>query len=88
MKSRPEIRLDSFRVPLNRFGGQLRFIALILVFNVLLITTLLLALRQGELKREVITLQTTRIVYEELIRTETITHTQVITRIIPYGSQP
>ncbi|MCD6554740.1 MAG: hypothetical protein DRI52_01445 [Chloroflexi bacterium] len=88
MKSRTEIRLDNIRLPTNLLGGRMRFVVLILVFNVLLISTLLLSLQQGELKREVITLQATRMVYEELIRTETITHTQVITRIIPYGSQP
>ena len=88
MKSRTEIRLDNIRLPTNLLGGRMRFVVLILVFNVLLISTLLLSLQQGELKREVITLQATRTVYEELIRTETITHTQVITRIIPYGSQP
>jgi len=49
---------------------------------------LLLALQQGELKREVITLQATRMVYEEQIRTEMFTRTQIITRVIPYGSQP
>lgn len=88
MKLLTEIRLDNIRLPTNLLGGRMRFVVLILVFNVLLISTLLLSLQQGELKREVITLQATRMVYEELIRTETITHTQVITRIIPYGSQP
>ena len=83
-----EIRLDSARLPAGLLGGRMRFVILILVFNVLLISTLLLALQQGELVREVITLQATRMVYEEQIRTEIITHTQIITRIIPYGSQP
>jgi len=88
MKSRTEIRLDNIHLPSVRFSGRMRFIVLILMFNVLLISTLLLALQQGELRREVITLQATRMVYEERIRTETITSTQIITRIIPYGSQP
>ncbi len=88
MKSRTEIRLDNIHLPSVRLSGRMRFIVLILMFNVLLISTLLLALQQGELRREVITLQATRMVYEERIRTETITSTQIITRIIPYGSQP
>lgn len=88
MKSRTEIRLDNIRLPPVKLGGRMRFVVLILVFNVLLISTLLLSLQQGELKREVIILQATRMVYEEQIRTETFTHTQIITQIIPYGSQP
>ncbi|MDY7040808.1 MAG: hypothetical protein SVX38_08085 [Chloroflexota bacterium] len=88
MKSPVEIDVDARRLPLALLGGRMRFVVLILLFNVLLISTLLLALQQGELRREVITLQATRMVYDELIRTETITRTRVVTEIIPYGSQP
>jgi hypothetical protein len=88
MKSLTEIRLDNIHLPPTRLGGQARFVILILAFNILLLSTLILALRQGELRREFVTLEATRTVYEELIRTETITHTQIITRIIPYGTQP
>ena len=88
MRPPAEIRLDNIHLPLTRLGGRMRFAILIVVFNILLITTLLLALQQGELKREVITLQATRMVYEEQIRTEMFTRTQIITRVIPYGSQP
>jgi hypothetical protein len=88
MKSSMGIHLDDIHLPTRLFGGRMRFIILIIVFNILLISTLLLALQQGELKSEIITLQATRMVYEELILTETITQTRTITQVIPYGAQP
>jgi hypothetical protein len=68
--------------------GRLRLLALLFLFDLLLIVATLLSFHQSELVEEEITLQQTKQVYDYVYHQETITETTVVTEVIPYGSEP
>jgi hypothetical protein len=67
--------------------GKRRLLVLLLLFDVLLIAVVLLSIQETELIEHEVTLLETREVIDLDIREQVITHTTVITEIIPYGSQ-
>ena len=78
--------------PLNRLeerqnarGSRLRLIGLFVLFDALLIVAVLLSFQTTELVHEEVTLEQTREVYDIQITEQVITHTNVITQIMPYG---
>lgn len=80
------------RSPLNRLeesqnarGSRLRLLGLFVLFDVLLIVAVLLSFQTTELVQEEVTLMQTREVYDVQITEQVITHTIVITQIMPYG---
>ena len=68
--------------------GRLRLLALLFLFDLLLIVATLLSFQKTELIEQEITLQQTKQVYDHVYRQETITQTTTITKVIPYGSEP
>lgn len=66
--------------------GRARLLGLLLLFDALLIIALMLSYQETELVERVIELEKTRQVYETVIVQQTITQTQVITEVVPYGS--
>ncbi|MGQ9628417.1 MAG: hypothetical protein ACUVV0_16125 [Anaerolineae bacterium] len=62
--------------------NRLRFIFLLIIFNILLLIMTILSMRQGELKEERIILETRKIEYERQILEQVITETKVITVVI------
>ena len=68
--------------------GRLRLLALLVLFDLLLVVAVVLSFQATELIEEEITLQQTRQVYDVEIRRQVITDTTVVTKIIPYGSTP
>jgi len=72
----------------NGRSGRLRLLALLILFDALLVTAVVLSFQRAELMEEEVTLIQTREVHDISIRQQVITHTEVITQIIPYGSQP
>lgn len=86
-------RLPGFRIDLERAQGiarqgQWRFILLILVFNILLITTVFLSMRQSELVREHQLLIETRVVIEELLITQEMIKPVTVTIVVAPGFTP
>jgi hypothetical protein len=73
-------------VPANR--GRGRLIALLCLFDALLIAAVLLSFQATDLVEEERTLVETRTVYEVLYRDQTVTQTETITHLLPYGSVP
>ena len=78
--------------PLNRLeerqnarGSRLRLIGLFVPFDALLIVVVLLSFQTTELVHQEVTLEQTREVYDIQITEQVITHTIVITQIMPYG---
>ena len=69
----------------NARGSRLRLIGLFVLFDALLIVAVLLSFQTTELVHEEVTLEQTREVYETRITEQVITHTTVVTRIMPYG---
>lgn len=67
--------------------GRRRLLMLLFLFDALLIVAVLLSFQETELVEQEITLVQTREVYDIEIRQQVITHTTVITQIIPYGAQ-
>jgi hypothetical protein len=65
---------------------KLRLLGLLFLFDALLIAAVLLSFQETELAEEVIRLEQTREVFSTVIIQEIITHTTVITEIVPYGS--
>jgi hypothetical protein len=61
---------------------------LLLLFDVLLVATVLLSFQGNELIEKEVTLLQTRQVYDVEIRQQVVTRTTVVTQIIPFGSQP
>ena len=81
-----------FRSPLSRIDagqsarwGRLRLLGLFFLFDVLLIVAVLLSFQGAELIQEEVTLRQTREVYEIQVREQVITHTIVVTQVMPYG---
>jgi len=62
--------------------GRWRFILFTIVFNLLLISMVLLSLQQEELKTEVVVLQETRTIMEERLITQEITYTYPVTIVV------
>ena len=80
------------RSPLNRLeekqnarGSRLRLIGLFVLFDALLIVAVLLSFQTTELVHQEVTLEQTREVYDIQITEQVITHTTVVTQIMPYG---
>jgi hypothetical protein len=88
MSQSPGFRIDLERSQGIVRQGQWRFILLILVFNILLITTLLLSMRQRELVRERQWLIETRIVIEELLITQEMIEPVTVTVVVTPGFTP
>jgi hypothetical protein len=72
--------------PANR--ARRRLIALLCLFDALLIAAVLVSFQATDLVEEERTLVETRTVYEILYQDMTITRTEVITQLLPYGSVP
>ena len=69
----------------NVRGSRLRLLGLFVLFDALLIVAVLLSFQTTELVHEEVTLEQTREVYDIQITEQVITHTTVITQIMPYG---
>ena len=69
----------------NAHGSRLRLLGLFVLFDALLIVAVLLSFQTTELVHEEVTLEQTREVYDIQITEQVITHTTVITQIMPYG---
>lgn len=85
-------RLPGFQIDTERFQGiarhgRWRFVLLILVFNILLITTLLLSMHHQELI-ETHQLLETQIIYQELLITQEVIESVIITVVVPPGFTP
>jgi hypothetical protein len=65
--------------------GRIRLLGLFFLFDVLLIVTVLLSFQGAELIQEEVTLKQTREVYDIQVREQVITHTIVVTQVVPYG---
>jgi hypothetical protein len=65
-----------------------RLIALLFLFDAVLIVATLLSLQKAELIEEELTLLETKEVYDILYQEQVFTQTIVVTEIIPYGSVP
>ncbi len=83
-------RLSGIQIDTERFQGvarhgRWRFILLILVFNILLITTLLLSMQNQELREVRELLVETRVVYEELLVTQEVIEAVTVTIVVPPG---
>jgi hypothetical protein len=69
----------------NARGNKLRLLGLFLLFDILLFVAIILSFQTNELVHEEITLEQTREVYDIRITEQVITHTTVITQVMPYG---
>jgi hypothetical protein len=65
--------------------SKLRLLGLFVLFDALLIVAVLLSFQGTELIHEEVTLTQTREVYDIRITEQVITHTTVITEVMPYG---
>lgn len=68
--------------------GRKRLLALLFLFDALLIAATVLSFQSAELVEQEQTIQETRAVYEVLYREQVVTTTTVITQVVPYGSIP
>lgn len=66
--------------------GRLRLLGLLLLFDALLVAAVFLSFQSAELVQNVIELEQTREVVATVVIETIITHTTVITQIVPYGS--
>ena len=78
------------RVPMRNTmrRGRKRLLALLFLFDALLIVATLLSFQNAELIEEEQMLEETRDVYEVVYREQVVTVTTVITEVVPYGSIP
>jgi hypothetical protein len=86
-------RLPGIQIDTEKFQGvaqhsRWRFILLILVFNILLITTLLLSMQHQELRKEYQLLVETRIIFQDLLITQEVIEPMTITIVVPPGFTP
>jgi hypothetical protein len=65
--------------------GRVRLLGLFFLFDVLLVVAVLLSFQGAELIQEEVTLKQTREVYDIQVREQVITHTIVVTQVMPYG---
>ncbi len=86
MNRLPGFRIDTERTPGIDQQGRWRFVLLILAFNILLIATLLLSMRQRELVQERQYVFETRTVIEELVFTQEMIEPVTITIVVTPGS--
>jgi hypothetical protein len=77
--------LDRLKDAPNARGSRLRLLGLFVLFDILLIVAVLLSFQGSELVQEEVTLTQTRQVYDIRIAEQVITHTIVITQVMPYG---
>lgn len=68
--------------------GRKRLLALLFLFDALLIVATLLSFQNAELVEEEQVLEEARDVYETVYREQVVTVTTVITKVVPYGSIP
>jgi len=68
--------------------GRIRLIALLFLFDTLLIVATLFSFQRAEVRTELVELEQTKEVYDIQYREEVITRTTAITTIIPYGEEP
>jgi hypothetical protein len=68
--------------------GRKRLLALLFLFDALLIAATLLSFQSAELVEQEQTIEETRAVYEVLYHDQVVTVTSVITQVVPYGSMP
>jgi hypothetical protein len=66
--------------------SQWRLLGLLILFDLLLIAAMLLSFQETELIQEETTLRQTREVFDVQVRQQVITHTTLVTQIVPYGS--
>ena len=89
MGAKPGFRLSRFferdadSKTLHR--GRLRLLALLLLFDAVLISATLLSFQKAELIEEETILLQTRQVYDIEVREQVITNTTMVTEVIPYG---
>jgi hypothetical protein len=77
--------LDRLKDAPNARGSRLRLLGLFVLFDILLIVAVLLSFQGSELVQEEVTLTQTRQVYDIRVAEQVITHTKVITQVMPYG---
>jgi hypothetical protein len=65
--------------------SRLRLLGLFLLFDALLVVAVLLSFQGTELIHEEVTLRQTREVFDIRVTEQVITHTTVITQVMPYG---
>jgi len=68
--------------------GRKRLLALLFLFDALLIVATLLSFQNAELIEEQQMVEETKDVYEVVYREQVVTVTTVITEVVPYGSIP
>jgi hypothetical protein len=68
--------------------GRKRLLALLILFDTLLIAATVLSFQNAELVEHEQTIEETRAVYEVLYHQQPVTVTTIITQIVPYGSIP
>jgi hypothetical protein len=66
--------------------SKLRLLGLLILFDALLVVAVFLSFQSAELVEQVIELEQTREVYTTVVIEKIITHTTVITQVVPYGS--
>ena len=66
-------------------GSRLRLLGLFVLFDILLIVAMLLSFQRTELIHKEVTLIQTREVYDIQVTEQVITHTTVITQVMPHG---
>jgi len=86
-------RLPSFQVEPGQIQGvarqgRWRFVLLIVVFNILLLVTLLLSMQHQELTERFQLLVETRTVYEELLITQEMVESVTVTIVVMPGFTP
>ena len=74
------------RLPRGGDRSKWRLLGLLILFDLLLISAMLLSFQETELIQEETTLRQTREVFDVQIRQQVITHTTLVTQIVPYGS--
>lgn len=82
------LQIDTERFQGIARRGHWRFILLILLFNILLVTTLLLSMQHQELSRQHLLLVETRTAYEELLITQEVIEAVTITVVVTPGFTP
>ena len=77
-----------FSLALFGSGSRGRFLSLVVILNLLLISIAFLSLQGEELETEVVVPQETRTIIEERLTTEEITHTNLVTIVVTPAPSP
>lgn len=88
MNHSPNSQIDLQRMPGIALGGHGRFILLVLVFNILLIATLLLSMQQQELVEKYEWVIVTRSIMIEQVITQEAVEPVTITVVVEPGFTP